>query len=701
MRLAPSCRHGVFGPSPWPRRPPPRRWTTPRIRPGRSGGGAGRRAAAPGRAERADRPPEGLERGVAGGAWPHRSPRSSTSRAGSIRPRPPATAAAAAVDEATAQVDGGPGARGAGQGPPPGRGGGRLRVLAIRRGERGVAGWRPRPDGQATGARQRAPRPCPRCHQGAVGGQGPGDQPGGATWRRRRRRPSRRRPSNATSSTSSTRARARAAATCSTPPRTGSIVPWPNPTSSPGATPIWPPSSEPASRTWPTDWQGSPSNLAAHPAAAATLRWRPLPRGAARAPKQRRRSRRRGGHRRAGGGCRPGGREPRPRRRPDGGADDGGDAAPGADPGPRSAPPRHNRTPPPPPTAGPGHRRPPAPRTAAPRSPPSTPRGSVASRWPVDRRAGAGPAARPRPPMGWCWRAAAIATSSTRSRSAARSADPPTTTSGTSRRGNAAHRSPGRADRTTRRAWPSTSPAPTATWCAPTTAPRSLAVSERGTLRPLQPAQRALALVDDRRLTRRGLGSAWPLAERARCARRQAFARRDDGLLAVCPDRRASRASEVAPHGQDQGRQSGRRDGRRRDDADHLAVHQGEADPALPRRRPEVLRPRHRAPGRDRRPGDDRRRATPSRSTAWRQVRHDHARRGPRRGVRPQEDVALAQRHDPQHPRRRGLPRADHLLEHPPLRAGLDEADHHRPPRPRRPVQGHRLQGAQARARSR
>ena len=42
---------------------------------------------------------------------------------------------------------------------------------------------------------------------------------------------------------------------------------------------------------------------------------------------------------------------------------------------------------------------------------------------------------------------------------------------------------------------------------------------------------------------------------------------------------------------QDQGRQPGRRDGRRRDDADHLGVHQGPVDPALPRRRPQVLRP--------------------------------------------------------------------------------------------------------------
>ena len=36
----------------------------------------------------------------------------------------------------------------------------------------------------------------------------------------------------------------------------------------------------------------------------------------------------------------------------------------------------------------------------------------------------------------------------------------------------------------------------------------------------------------------------------------------------------------------------GRRARRRRDDPDHLAVHQGPADPAVPRRRPEVLRPR-------------------------------------------------------------------------------------------------------------
>ena len=52
-----------------------------------------------------------------------------------------------------------------------------------------------------------------------------------------------------------------------------------------------------------------------------------------------------------------------------------------------------------------------------------------------------------------------------------------------------------------------------------------------------------------------------------------------------------------------------------------------------------------------------------------------------RRGVQAQEDVEVAQRHDPQHPRRRDLPRADHLQERAAPRARLDPADHRRPPR--------------------
>ena len=100
----------------------------------------------------------------------------------------------------------------------------------------------------------------------------------------------------------------------------------------------------------------------------------------------------------------------------------------------------------------------------------------------------------------------------------------------------------------------------------------------------------------------------------------------------------------------------------------------------------EVLRPRHRAARRDRRPDHGRRRQRDQGARRRRQVRDDHARRGARRGVRPQGDVPLAQRDDPQHPRRRHLPRADRHLQHPAPGAGLDEADHHRPSRLRRPV---------------
>jgi hypothetical protein len=45
------------------------------------------------------------------------------------------------------------------------------------------------------------------------------------------------------------------------------------------------------------------------------------------------------------------------------------------------------------------------------------------------------------------------------------------------------------------------------------------------------------------------------------------------------------------------------------------------------------------------------------------QVRDDHAGRSAGEGIQPQEDVEVAERHDPQHPGRRRLPRADHLQE--------------------------------------
>src|ERR1700732_5032509 len=47
---------------------------------------------------------------------------------------------------------------------------------------------------------------------------------------------------------------------------------------------------------------------------------------------------------------------------------------------------------------------------------------------------------------------------------------------------------------------------------------------------------------------------------------------------------------------------------------------------------------------------------------------------------------------DPQHSRRHHLPRADHLPQRAAPRAGLDQADHHRPPCLCGPVPRHRLQ---------
>ena len=72
-------------------------------------------------------------------------------------------------------------------------------------------------------------------------------------------------------------------------------------------------------------------------------------------------------------------------------------------------------------------------------------------------------------------------------------------------------------------------------------------------------------------------------------------------------------------------------------------------------------------------------------------MRHHHAGRSAREGVQPEGDVEVAERHHPQHPRRRHLPRADHLQERAPPRARLDAAHRRRPPRLRRPVPRHRL----------
>ena len=96
----------------------------------------------------------------------------------------------------------------------------------------------------------------------------------------------------------------------------------------------------------------------------------------------------------------------------------------------------------------------------------------------------------------------------------------------------------------------------------------------------------------------------------------------------------------------------------------------------------------------DRRPGDDRRGVRHPAARRRGEVRDDHAGRGAGDRVRAEEDVALAERHHPQHPGRRHLPRADRDLHHSPAGAELDQAHHHRQARARRPVQGQRLRGA-------
>ncbi len=68
-----------------------------------------------------------------------------------------------------------------------------------------------------------------------------------------------------------------------------------------------------------------------------------------------------------------------------------------------------------------------------------------------------------------------------------------------------------------------------------------------------------------------------------------------------------------------------------------------------------------------------------------------------RQGIQPQEDVEVAQRHDPQHPGRHRLPRADHLLQRAAPGSGLDQAADHRPSRLRRPVPRDRLPGPRPR----
>ena len=62
-----------------------------------------------------------------------------------------------------------------------------------------------------------------------------------------------------------------------------------------------------------------------------------------------------------------------------------------------------------------------------------------------------------------------------------------------------------------------------------------------------------------------------------------------------------------------------------------------------------------------------------------------------------EKDVEVAERHDPQHPRRSHLPRADHLQQRAAARAGLDQADRDRPARLWRRLSRHRFPRARQR----
>ena len=78
-------------------------------------------------------------------------------------------------------------------------------------------------------------------------------------------------------------------------------------------------------------------------------------------------------------------------------------------------------------------------------------------------------------------------------------------------------------------------------------------------------------------------------------------------------------------------------------------------------------------------------------------MRDHHPGRGAGQRVPSQGNVEEPERHHPQHLRRSHLPRADHLQERAASGPELDPADHHRPPRLRRPVPRDRFQGSRKR----
>ncbi len=116
--------------------------------------------------------------------------------------------------------------------------------------------------------------------------------------------------------------------------------------------------------------------------------------------------------------------------------------------------------------------------------------------------------------------------------------------------------------------------------------------------------------------------------------------------LATSPAFRYDRPNRIqtarGPHVEDQGSEPRRRTRRRRDDPDHLGLHQAEADPALSRHRPEILRPRDRGARPHERPDHRRCGECDQAIRRRREMRDDHARTSAGRGIRPEADVENA-----------------------------------------------------------
>ena len=117
-----------------------------------------------------------------------------------------------------------------------------------------------------------------------------------------------------------------------------------------------------------------------------------------------------------------------------------------------------------------------------------------------------------------------------------------------------------------------------------------------------------------------------------------------------------------------------------------------QADPALSRDRPRILRPRHRESRQDRRQGDHRCRRTPSRARRRRQMRHHHARTKPA-----SKEFKLKKMWKSPNGTIRNilggveLSRTDHLQERAPAGARLDTAHRHRAPCVRRSISRNRF----------